>query len=81
MPVQGRNPRDYDGHHQVFAVSGWVRDGLLAANIPTWTELPYGVANLKRSKGSAVIRRGSYYDWDQRKLRDRLLGVWEPLLS
>ncbi len=78
MPVQGRNPRDFEDHDRVFAVSGWVRDGLVAAGLPAWREPLYGVADLTRRAGGGEIRRASRYDWDRRKLRDRMLGWLEP---
>ncbi|MDP1526758.1 MAG: glycosyltransferase family 4 protein [Rhodocyclaceae bacterium] len=81
MPVQGRNPRAYDNHDLVFAVSGWVRDGLLAHDIPAWHEPLYGVADLSARGAPQPIRRTSRYDWDRRKGRDRLLGLIEPLIE
>ncbi|TAK91731.1 MAG: glycosyltransferase [Burkholderiaceae bacterium] len=79
MPVQGRNPRAFDGHDQVFAVSGWVLDGLRAAQIPAWPAPLYGVAEIERRAAAAIIQRTSCYDWDRRKFRDRLLGWLEPM--
>jgi glycosyltransferase involved in cell wall biosynthesis len=82
MPVQGRNPRAFDDHDMIYPVSGWVRDGLLAAGLPAWREPLYGVAALepRGERGdSAAIQRTSRYDWDQRKARDRLLGWLEPV--
>jgi glycosyltransferase involved in cell wall biosynthesis len=79
MPVQGRNPRHFENHDLVFAVSGWVRDGLIAAGLPAWREPLYGVADLTRRAGSGEIRRTSRYDWDRRKLRDWVLGWLEPV--
>ncbi len=80
MPVQGRDPSAFARHDRVFAVSGWVLDGLLAAGLPAWQEPLYGVAHLKRASGGA-IRRASRYDWDRRKFRDRLLSWLEPLVE
>jgi len=83
MPLQGRNPRSFDGHDMVFPVSGWVREGLIAAGTPVWREPFYGVADISHRHPSAAteIRRQSRYDWDQRKFRDRLLGRLRPLVS
>lgn len=81
MPVQGRDPRQFTGHDMVFPVSGWVRDGLLAAGLPAWSEPLYGVADLSQRRASGELRRASRYDWDRRKLRDRLLGALEPLVT
>jgi glycosyltransferase involved in cell wall biosynthesis len=81
MPLQGRNPRSFDHHDMVFPVSNWVRDGLIAAGATAWNEPLYGVASLPPQQGGEEtgIVRASRYDWDQRKLRDRLLGLLQPL--
>lgn len=84
MPVQGRNPRVFDGHDQVFPVSAWVGEGLSEAGLPTWPAPLYGVADLPdpaRLPTTGSLRRTSRYDWDRRKLRDRLLAVGVPLLA
>ncbi len=81
MPVQGRSPRAYDGHDLVFAVSGWVRGGLIANDIPTWQNPLYGVADLSQRGAGQTLYRTSRYDWDQRKGRDRLFGLVEPLVE
>lgn len=81
MPVQGRNPRAYDHHDRIYAVSGWVRDGLRDAGLPAWDEPLYGVADLAGRSGDGEIRRASRYDWDRRKGRDRLFGLFEPLVE
>ena len=79
MPIQGRDPAAFAGHDRIYAVSGWVRDGLKAAGLPAWDEPLYGVADLTSRSEGKQIRRRSRYDWDQRKGRDRLLGWLEPL--
>ncbi|MCF8200141.1 MAG: glycosyltransferase, partial [Sulfuritalea sp.] len=79
MPVQGRNPTAFADHDRVYAVSGWVRDGLLAAGLPAWETPLYGVAALEHRGDETEIRRFSRYDWDPRKGRDRLLGWLEPV--
>jgi len=79
MPVQGRDPAAFAGHDRIYAVSGWVRDGLKAAGLPAWDEPLYGVADLTNRPGGGEICRSSRYDWDRRKARDRLLGWIEPL--
>ncbi len=84
MPVQGRNPAAYVDHDRIYAVSGWVRDGLVAAGLPAWSEPLYGVADVgprSGSPGDAGICRRSRYDWDRRKGRDRVLGAFEPLIE
>lgn len=91
MPVQGRDPATFADHDRVYAVSGWVRDGLKAAGLPAWEQAFYGVADLASRAGNGGagprsgmpgapgVRRASRYDWDQRKGRDRLLGWLEPV--
>lgn len=81
MPVQGRDPAAYDGNDRIFAVSGWVFEGLQSANLPAWPEPLYGVADLSRRTGGLPVRRTSRYDWDLRKGRDRLLSWLEPLVE
>ena len=81
MPVQGRNPDVFRNHDQVFAVSRWVVNGLISADLPAWPTPLYGVANLKRTYQATQIRRRSRYDWDLRKGRDRVLSWIEPLID
>jgi glycosyltransferase involved in cell wall biosynthesis len=83
MPLQGRNPHSFDGHDMVFPVSEWVREGLIAAGAPSWQEALYGVADIadRPAAGDNSIRRQTRYDWDQRKVRDRLLGALQPLVD
>jgi glycosyltransferase involved in cell wall biosynthesis len=81
MPVQGRDPAAFADHDRIYAVSGWVRDGLLAAGLPTWETPLYGVAELGGRGADAPIRRTSRFDWDRRKGRDRLFGLVEPLVE
>jgi len=81
MPVQGRDPTAFAGHDRIYAVSGWVRDGLQAAGLPVWNDPLHGVADLGARASDGAIRRRSRYDWDRRKGRDRLLGALEPLVE
>jgi glycosyltransferase involved in cell wall biosynthesis len=83
MPLQGRNPRSFDGHDMVFPVSNWVRDGLVAVGASVWTDALYGVADTSHrpTTNNAAILRQSRYDWDRRKVRDRLLGQLQPLVK
>lgn len=84
MPVRGRDPAAFADHDRIYAVSGWVRDGLLAAGLPAWNKPLYGIADVGPRSGSPVdagIRRRSRYDWDRRKGRDRVLGAFEPLVE
>jgi glycosyltransferase involved in cell wall biosynthesis len=83
MPVQGRNPRSFDGHDMVFPVSNWVQKGLVSAGILTWQEPLYGVSELgDRSETSTLkIHSHTRYDWDKRKVRDLLLGKLQPFVK
>ncbi len=81
MPVQGRNPAAFADHDRIYAVSGWVRDGLAAAGLPAWETPLYGVAALGKRGEDAPLRRSSRYDWDRRKGRDRLFGLLEPAVE
>jgi glycosyltransferase involved in cell wall biosynthesis len=77
MPPQGRDPRAYERHDLVVPVSAWVLEGLRALHAPAWEEPLYGVAEARGSAGSE-LRAGQVYDFDRRKLRDRLLGWIYP---
>ena len=83
MPLQGRNPRSFDRHDMVFPVSGWVRSGLIDAGAAAWNEALYGVADVDHRPEAAnhAIHRQSRYDWDRRKVRDRLLGHLQPFIQ
>jgi glycosyltransferase involved in cell wall biosynthesis len=81
MPVQGRNPQAFVDHDLIYAVSGWVLDGLHEGHLPAWHFPLYGVAALDARGNEGEICRTSRYDWDQRKGRDRLLGIFEPLIE
>ncbi len=81
MPVQGRNPDVFAGHDKVFAVSGWVLDGLREAGLPAWETPLYAVADLVRAAGTGEIRRSSCFDWDRRKFRDCVLGWIAPVVA
>lgn len=83
MPLQGRNPRSFDGHDMVFPVSGWVREGLVDAGANAWNEALFGVADVdhRPTSEAGTIHRQSRHDWDRRKVRDRLLGHLQPLIQ
>lgn len=77
MPPQGRNPRAYERHDLVVPVSAWVLEGLRAVNAPAWKEPLYGVAEARGAAGGE-LRAAQVYDFDRRKLRDRVLGWVYP---
>lgn len=81
MPLYNRNPEPFRPYHLIFAVSGHVIDSLRAAGIDSYYEEPlYGVADLTRpaTQQATAIRAASVYDWDTRKVRDRLLSHLYP---
>jgi glycosyltransferase involved in cell wall biosynthesis len=77
MPPQGRDPRAYDRHDLVLPVSAWVLEGLRALHAPAWQEPLYGVAEA-RGTAADELRAGPVYDFDRRKLRDRVLSWMYP---
>ena len=85
MPVQGRDPWVYLGHDMVFPVSKWVMQGLRLDVCPIWNDPLYGISDLElRSNKLTKIIKNSSYDWDERKIRDKILKILEkpfrPLL-
>lgn len=84
MPQTGRNPAAYRPTDRVMGVSAYVNDTLCRAGIQqVWTEPMYGIADLVprgTSKVQGIIRH-SCYDWDKRKVRDRLMGWAEPMVE
>lgn len=83
MPLYGRDATTLRAYDLVVPVSGHVLDSLRAAGIEKAYAQPlYGVADLApRLAGNHQVRRYSRYDWDRRKLRDRLLGICEPWIE
>ncbi|HZV53738.1 MAG TPA: glycosyltransferase family 4 protein [Rhodocyclaceae bacterium] len=82
MPLYGRDPASLRPYDLVVPVSGHVLASLHAAGIThTHDEPLYGVADLSARCGNRQLRRRSCYDWDRRKLRDRLFGVFEPAIE
>ncbi|MDA8109398.1 MAG: glycosyltransferase [Betaproteobacteria bacterium] len=70
-------------YHLVVPVSEYVRATLEAAGLAPYAEPLLGCADLERlaASHSGPLRRRSEYEWDRRKLRDRLLGACEPVWS
>jgi len=77
MPLYGRNPDSLRPYEALFAVSGHVAASLQAAGLQgIYPEPLYGVAQLEgRSQLDATLRAASPYDWDTRKLRDRVFAL------
>jgi len=85
MPLYERFPDGLPHYHRLFAVSEHVIASARSRGLPNVHDLPlYGVADLGPRGGASgdaasggAIRAGPLYDWDQRKVRDRLLGWLE----
>lgn len=75
MPLYEREPRGLASYHRLFAVSEHVRASALAKGLRNVHEEPlYGVADLQPRSGPAPVRAASPYEWDERKIRDRVFG-------
>jgi glycosyltransferase involved in cell wall biosynthesis len=80
MPLYGRNAAPFAGCDLILAVSHHVIDSLKAAGLAHYYADPlYGVADLARGASSEKIVRGSVYDWDRRKFRERCLSLVYPI--
>jgi glycosyltransferase involved in cell wall biosynthesis len=79
MPLFERDPRGLHSYHRVFAVSEHVRESAVARGLPNVHPEPlYAVADLQSRPGT-LRGEGSLYEWDRRKLRDRLFGLVESM--
>jgi glycosyltransferase involved in cell wall biosynthesis len=78
MPLYQRDPAGYRHYHLLLPVSRHVLDSLRGRD-NAYTEPIYAVADPQRGAPGGAILERSAYDWDKRKLRDRLLGLTEPL--
>ena len=84
MPLHERNPAGFARYERLFAVSRYVLDSARARGLSNLHPEPmYGVADLapRLGEAGADIAAQSRYDWDRRKLRDRLLGVFAPIAA
>jgi glycosyltransferase involved in cell wall biosynthesis len=81
LPIQGgRDAEEFRPYHMVLGVSRYCIDLLRRARLDqTYPEPMYGVADAARGDPAALITAASPYQWDRRKGRDRLLGLFEPL--
>jgi glycosyltransferase involved in cell wall biosynthesis len=80
MPLYGRDPRPLVPYDLVVGVSRYVIASLSAAGIKrVYTEPMYGIAQLERFAPEGPMHAASCYDWDRHKVRDRALGMLEPL--
>ena len=79
MPVYQRNPAGFSQYRLLFPVSRHVLDSMQQRGYANaYPEPVYGVADPSRPVAGGAIVACSEYDWDRRKLRDRLLGLTEP---
>lgn len=78
MPLYDRDAARFRPLDAVFGVSRHVIASARAAGLEQVYEKPmYGMASLARGGGGQPIIATSPYDWDRRKVRDRLLAVAE----
>jgi len=82
MPFTG-NASDFYGYKRVFGVSEHVNNSLRAKGIIPWHTPLLGVADLNRNihHASVSVCKKSEFDWDNKKIRDRVLGWSEPAWS
>lgn len=81
-PIYGGNGESYRAYQLLFAVSRHVINTLDAADITHYYPHPlYGVADMNRLKrpDNTPIIATPMYEWDKRKLRDRLLSITYPI--
>ena len=86
MPLYERNPPGYACYGKLFAVSRHVLDSARTRGLGNVHSEPlYAVADLAPRAAIGVgpmpIIANSIYDWDKRKVRDRLMGLFAPLLE
>lgn len=79
MPLYERDPPGLGYYHLLLPVSRHVLDSIVRRGHRNgYAEPMYGVAAPPPADAGAAIVARSVYDWDRRKLRDRLLGLAEP---
>lgn len=82
MPLHERPAEPFTPCHAVFGVSRYVLTTMKEQGLENaYPEPLYGVADLQRGArdDGQDIRRASVYDWDERKLRDRILSRLYPV--
>lgn len=80
MPLNERDPAGLAHYHRIFCVSDYVAATARArGHAQVHDEAMLGVADLRPRGTDASLIRRSEYDWDRRKVRDRLLSWLEPL--
>lgn len=79
MPVYDRKVGGFRHADRVLGVSQHVLDSLLSKDIKHIHATPLlGVADLRSSNEAEVVYQNSRFDWDERKVRDRVFSVFEP---
>src|SRR5258708_1981974 len=81
LPTYQRSAEPFAPYRAVFTVSQYCIDLLRAAGLGsrTYPEPLYGTYDLGRP-AAQVLHARSPYAWDRRKLRDRMMGLLEPLV-
>jgi len=80
MPLYERLPEGLRHYHRLIAVSRHVADSARSRGLPQVSEVELlGVADTHPRGKQAPLRRHSSYDWDRRKLRDRMMGWFAAL--
>lgn len=80
MPMYDRDPAPLAAYEAVFPVSAHVLASLRARGIDQgYGEPLLGIADFAPAAIGGSLRATSPYYWDERKVRDRLLGWLEPL--
>jgi len=86
MPLYERNPPGFAYYARLFAVWRHVLDSACSRGLRNVHPVPlYAMADLSpraRSSGDgSAIVANSIYDWDKRKVRDRLMSWFAPLVE
>lgn len=82
MPLYGRDASYLLHFDLVFGVSHHVIASMRTAGVlRVYAEPLWGIANFSNSQSCSSITANSEYDWDRRKLRDRVLSWLYPLLA
>ncbi|MBI3370402.1 MAG: glycosyltransferase family 4 protein [Betaproteobacteria bacterium] len=76
MPLFERDPPGLAHYGRLFAVSQHVLDSARQRGLRNvYSEPLLGVADLAPRGPVGPLRRGPLYDWDRKKMRDRLMGT------
>jgi glycosyltransferase involved in cell wall biosynthesis len=82
MPWYERDPAALAPYDLIVPVSRHVADSIRACGLQRMYPEPlYGIADLRGARGDSTrpLYRGNRYDWDRRKMRDRVLSWLQPL--